>query len=52
MGGFPCQDYSVARTLNKAEGLAGKKGVLWWQIHRILKAKRPGFLFWRTWTGC
>ncbi len=45
VGGFPCQDYSVARTLNKADGLAGKKGVLWWQIHRILESKRPGFLF-------
>lgn len=44
VGGFPCQDYSVARTLNKADGLAGKKGVLWWEIHHILKAKRPGFL--------
>ena len=45
VGGFPCQDYSVARTLNKADGLAGKKGVLWWEIHRILKAKKPGFFF-------
>lgn len=45
VGGFPCQDYSVARTLNKADGLAGKKGVLWWQIHRILESKRPDFLF-------
>lgn len=46
VGGFPCQDYSVARTLNQAEGLAGKKGVLWWQIHRILKEKenKPGYL--------
>lgn len=40
VGGFPCQDYSVARTLNQAAGLAGKKGVLWWEIHRILKGKR------------
>ena len=39
VGGFPCQDYSVARTLNKAEGIAGKKGVLWWEIHRILSEK-------------
>src|SRR5271165_7259499 len=31
VGGFPCQDYSVARTLNQATGIAGKKGVLWWQ---------------------
>lgn len=47
VGGFPCQDYSVARTLNKSAGLEGKKGVLWWQIHRILeeKDKKPEFLF-------
>ncbi len=47
VGGFPCQDYSVARTLSQAEGLKGKKGVLWWQIHRILKEKKsdaPNFL--------
>jgi len=40
VGGFPCQDYSVARTLSQAAGLSGKKGVLWWQIHRILKEKK------------
>lgn len=47
VGGFPCQDYSVARSLNQAEGLAGRKGVLWWDIHRILKGKKrkPGFIF-------
>ncbi len=47
VGGFPCQDYSVARSLNQAEGLQGRKGVLWWQIHRILKAKRskPSYIF-------
>lgn len=47
VGGFPCQDYSVARTLNKAAGLEGKKGVLWWQIYRILKEKenKPKILF-------
>lgn len=39
VGGFPCQDYSVARTLSQAAGLTGKKGVLWWQIHRILEEK-------------
>ena len=39
VGGFPCQDYSVARTLSQAQGLSGKKGVLWWEIHRILKDK-------------
>ncbi|MBI2038978.1 MAG: DNA (cytosine-5-)-methyltransferase [Candidatus Niyogibacteria bacterium] len=39
VGGFPCQDYSVARVLSHAAGIVGKKGVLWWQIHRILKEK-------------
>jgi len=39
VGGFPCQDYSVARTLSKAEGIEGKKGVLWWSIYDILKKK-------------
>lgn len=39
VGGFPCQDYSVARTLSQAAGLKGKKGVLWWEIHRIIKEK-------------
>ena len=43
VGGFPCQDYSVARTLNQADGLVGKKGVLWWQIHRLLRDKHPPF---------
>lgn len=36
VGGFPCQDYSVATTLKNSKGLHGKKGVLWWSIHRIL----------------
>ena len=36
VGGFPCQDYSVAKTLNQAHGIVGKKGVLWWEIHRLL----------------
>jgi len=39
VGGFPCQDYSVARTLKKSSGIQGKKGVLWWSIHAILKNK-------------
>lgn len=43
-GGFPCQDYSVARTLSKEKGIEGKKGVLWWQINEILKVKRPPFV--------
>jgi DNA (cytosine-5)-methyltransferase 1 len=45
VGGFPCQDYSVAKTLNQAHGIEGKKGVLWWQIYRILDSKRPRTVF-------
>lgn len=48
VGGFPCQDYSVATTLNRSGGIEGKKGVLWWQIYRILNEKgenRPDYLF-------
>ncbi len=37
VGGFPCQDYSVATT--NAHGIEGKKGVLWWHIERILRDK-------------
>ena len=43
-GGFPCQDYSVAHTISKSRGIEGKKGVLWWQINDILKAKKPPFV--------
>ena len=42
VGGFPCQDYSVART--GAKGIQGVKGVLWWQIREILKEKQPNFV--------
>lgn len=47
VGGFPCQDYSVATTLHNSKGLIGKKGVLWWTIHRILSEKenKPKYLF-------
>ena len=40
VGGFPCQDYSVASTLKNSNGIVGKKGVLWWQIFRILEEKK------------
>jgi DNA (cytosine-5)-methyltransferase 1 len=39
VGGFPCQDYSVATTLKNSKGLIGKKGILWWSIHKILSEK-------------
>lgn len=42
VGGFPCQDYSVAQT--GAEGIEGEKGALWWEIERIARAKRPSYL--------
>lgn len=42
VGGFPCQDYSVA-TVN-AEGIQGKKGVLWWSINEIVEKKKPTYI--------
>lgn len=47
VGGFPCQDYSVATTLQNSKGLKGRKGVLWWSIQKILEAKKnkPKYLF-------
>ena len=44
VGGFPCQDYSVARSLVNEKGIEGKKGVLWWQIAEVLEEKRPPFV--------
>lgn len=48
VGGFPCQDYSVASTLKRSKGLIGKKGVLFWSIYSILKRKgenAPNYIF-------
>lgn len=44
VGGFPCQDYSVARSLSGGKGIEGKKGVLWWEIAKVLEAKQPPFV--------
>ena len=44
VGGFPCQDYSVARPLSQANGIEGKKGVLWWDIYRFLHLKEPKYV--------
>lgn len=43
VGGFPCQDYSVASS--GAKGFYGKKGVLWWDIKEVIEAKWPQFIF-------
>lgn len=45
VGGFPCQDYSVAKTLSSAKGLRGKKGVLWWEILRLVELHKPKLMF-------
>ncbi|MFZ2724839.1 MAG: DNA (cytosine-5-)-methyltransferase [Methylococcaceae bacterium] len=47
VGGFPCQDYSVATSLKNSKGLKGKKGVLWWEIERLLneKTNKPRYIF-------
>lgn len=42
--GFPCQDYSVAKTLKHSGGIEGKKGVLWWDINRVLESKKPRYV--------
>ena len=44
VGGFPCQDYSVASSLATSKGLEGKKGVLWWDIRDILEEKNTPFV--------
>ena len=44
VGGFPCQDYSVARSLSGEKGIEGKKGVLWWSIHSLIQVKKPPFI--------
>lgn len=44
VGGFPCQDYSVAKILSHSKGIIGQKGVLWWEIYRIVKAKKPSHI--------
>lgn len=45
-GGFPCQDYSVAKARNDSRGIHGKKGILWWHIYEILKHadSRPKYI--------
>jgi len=44
VGGFPCQDYSVAKPNSQSKGIEGKKGVLWWSIYEIAKKHNPKFL--------
>jgi site-specific DNA-cytosine methylase len=53
VGGFPCQDYSVAASLKNSKGLIGKKGVLWWSIHKILseKVNKPKYIFLENYLG-
>ncbi len=44
VGGFPCQDYSVASSLATSKGLEGKKGILWWDIRDMLEVKKAPFV--------
>lgn len=44
VGGFPCQDYSVASSLATSKGLEGRKGVLWWDIRDMLEVKAAPFV--------
>ncbi len=45
VGGFPCQDFSVAQPRNGSAGIDGRKGALWWQVHRFLEMSRPAYVF-------
>ena len=44
VGGFPCQDYSVARSISNEKGIEGKKGVLFWEIKRAIENINPKYL--------
>ena len=44
VGGFPCQDYSVAKVLSQASGIQGTKGALWWEIYKLLELKLPSYV--------
>ncbi|WP_147533026.1 DNA (cytosine-5-)-methyltransferase [Bacillus marasmi] len=44
VGGFPCQDYSVARSLSGEKGIEGKKGVLFWEIVRLTGELNPKYI--------
>src|SRR5699024_834121 len=44
VGGFPCQDYSVARSLSGEKGIQGKKGVLFWEIKRAIESTHPKYI--------
>src|SRR5699024_181244 len=44
VGGFPCQDYSVARSLSGEKGIQGKKGVLFWEIRRAIETTHPKYV--------
>ena len=46
-GGFPCQDYSVARTISGEMGIEGEKGKLWTEIRRIIDGQesKPKIIF-------
>lgn len=44
VGGFPCQDYSVAKPRNASKGMKGPKGILWWRIYEILESRTPRYV--------
>ncbi len=50
VGGFPCQDYSVAKAL--ARSVEGEKGVLCGLSTESFRDKSPPPFYWRTCIAC
>lgn len=45
LGGFPCQDISVARAMWGREGLGGERSGLWREMLRIIGEVQPSYVF-------
>lgn len=44
VGGFPCQDISMAGNSYKGEGISGKKSGLWSEFFRLIRELRPRYV--------
>ena len=51
VGGFPCQDYSVAKTLNKSAGIKNQRRSLVGNLPDY-RGKKPDMLYWKMLIVC